>query len=218
MKILLLEDDFPLGRSLSRVLTDQGHATIWLRDLDHARRHLAVESFDLLLLDIVLPDGSGLDLLRELRARRFASPIMMLTARDAVSDRVAGLDGGADDYLAKPFAMEELLSRIRALQRRGREQLSAVWDVGGLTIDTARRRVTCSGAEVSLSTREYDILLALAAEPGRVMTRRDIEGASMLTDQAESNTLQVHIYNLRRKIGATRIATVRGVGYVLESG
>ncbi len=218
MKLLLLEDDEPLGRSLLRVLAGQGHATLWLRDLAQARRHLAVERFELLLLDIVLPYGSGLDLLRELRARRLDVPIMMLTARDAVSDRVAGLDGGADDYLAKPFAMEELLSRVRALQRRRRDQLSAVWEVGSLRIDTARRRVQLDGGDVALSAREYDILVALAAEPGKVLTRRDIERSSVLIDHIESNALQVHIYHLRRKLGVQRIGTVRGVGYVLEPG
>jgi DNA-binding response OmpR family regulator len=218
MKILLLEDDAPLGSSLLRVLKEQGHAVVWLRSIAAARQHLADEAFDLLLLDIVLPDGSGLSLLAELRSRQFSAPIMMLTARDAVSDRVAGLDGGADDYLAKPFAMQELLSRVRALQRRSRNnsQVSAVWQLGHLSIDTARRRVLMQGAEVALSSREYDILVALAAEPGKVLTRRDIDRASQLVDSSESNTLQVHIHNLRKKIGAQRIGTVRGVGYVLE--
>jgi DNA-binding response OmpR family regulator len=216
MKILLVEDDAPLGRSLLQVLRDQGHATVWLRELADARLHLSADSFDLLLLDIMLPDGSGLDLLCELRARRLAVPVMMLTARDAVADRVAGLDGGADDYLAKPFAIDELLSRVRALQRRSRGQLSAIWAVGDLSIDTARRRVFVSQVEVALSAREYDILAALATEPGKVMTRRDLERGSLLVDTAESNTLDVQIYNLRKKLGGQRIGTVRGVGYVLE--
>jgi DNA-binding response OmpR family regulator len=217
MKILLLEDDAPLGRSLVRVLAAQGHATVWLRDLASVRRHLGFDSHDLLLLDVVLPDGSGLDLLRELRARGVATAIMMLTARDTVSDRVAGLDGGADDYLPKPFAMEELLSRIRALQRRSRAQLSATWSVGALRIDTAGRRVWLEQREIALSAREYDILCTLAAAPGKVMTRSDIERATRLVEAAESNALDVHIYNLRKKVGAERIGTVRGVGYVLEA-
>jgi DNA-binding response OmpR family regulator len=216
MKLLLVEDDAPLGRSLLQALRDQGHATVWLRELAEARAHLAADTFDLLLLDIVLPDGSGLDLLRELRARSVGVPIMMLTARDAVTDRVAGLDGGADDYLAKPFAVEELLSRVRALQRRSRSQLSATWAVGGLRIDTARRRVSVDDVAVALSAREYDILAALASEPGKVMTRRELDRSSQLVDTAESNALDVHIYNLRKKLGNQRIGTVRGVGYVLE--
>jgi DNA-binding response OmpR family regulator len=217
MKILLLEDDAPLGRSLVQVLAAQANATVWLRDIASARRHLEIDEFDLLLLDVVLPDGSGLDLLRDLRNSGCTAAIMMLTARDAVSDRVAGLDGGADDYLPKPFAMDELLSRIRALQRRGRAQRSATWSVGSLTIDTAGRRVWIDQREVPLSAREYDILSTLAAAPGRVMTRSDIERATRLVEAAESNALDVHIYNLRKKLGADMIGTVRGVGYVLET-
>jgi DNA-binding response OmpR family regulator len=218
MKILLVEDDAPLGRSLLRVLTDQGHAAVWLRELKVARQHIAGDAFDLMLLDVVLPDGSGLDLLREIRTRGDSTPIMMLTARDTVTDRVLGLDGGADDYLPKPFAVDEMLSRIRALQRRVHGRLSATWEVGDLSINTARRRVCLRGGEVLLSAREYDILAALAAEPGKVMTRRDIERGSQLLETAESNSLDVHIYNLRKKLGAHRIGTVRGVGYVLEAG
>lgn len=217
MKLLLLEDDEALGRSLVQVLNAQGHATVWLRNLVSARQHLRIDGYELLLLDIVLPDGSGLDLLREARARGIQSAIMMLTARDAVSDRVAGLDGGADDYLAKPFAIEELLSRIRALQRRGRAQLTAIWSVGALKIDTAGRRVWVNEDEIALSAREYDVLVSLAAAPGTVMTRADIDRATRLVDVAESNALDVHIYNLRKKLGAERIGTVRGVGYVLET-
>jgi DNA-binding response OmpR family regulator len=217
MKILLVEDDVPLGQSLARVLQDNGNATVWLRTLVDARRHIAVEAFDLMLLDIVLPDGSGLQLLQELRARAVATPVMMLTARDSVGDRVAGLDGGADDYLPKPFAIEELLSRIRVLLRRTRSQLTSSWLVGNLAIDTARRRVSVDGAEVSLSAREYDILVALAADPGKVMTRAEIERQMVVTDLGDSNALDVHIYKLRKKLGADRIGTVRGVGYVLET-
>ena len=217
MKVMLLEDDQPLGRSLVQVLTQQGHAPLWLRDIASARRHIAVDAFDLLLLDIVLPDGSGLDLLAELRQRGVETAIMMLTARESVADRVLGLDGGADDYLAKPFAIEELMSRIRALQRRGRAQLSSLWSVGDLRIDTARRKVWVAEQEMALSAREYDILQALAAHPGKVMTRGDIASATRQLDVHESNALDVHVYNLRRKLGAERIATVRGVGYVLEA-
>lgn len=217
MKLLLVEDDVPLGKSLRSVLAEQGHVVVWLRLAFDAQQHLQTESFDMLLLDIGLPDGSGLDLLAAIRSRGNTLPVMMLTARDAVSDRVAGLDGGADDYLPKPFAIEELLSRIRVLQRRSRGQLSAHWQVGELSIDTSRRRVQINHKEVALSAREYDILITLAADPGKVMTRSQIERSLKLIEGGESNTLDVHIFNLRKKLGATRIATVRGVGYVLES-
>ncbi|MBG6219661.1 MULTISPECIES: response regulator transcription factor [unclassified Janthinobacterium] len=217
MKILLVEDDLPLGRSLRRVLVEQGHVVIWLRLVTEAKNHLQIETFDIVLLDIVLPDGSGLDLLFLIRARGDTVPVMMLTARDAVTDRVMGLDGGADDYLPKPFAMEELLSRIRVLQRRSRGQLSAAWRVGTLSIDTSKRQVRIEGDEVTLSAREYNILVILAADPGKVMTRAQIERSLMLSDGIESNAVDVHIYNLRKKLGTARIATVRGVGYALET-
>jgi DNA-binding response OmpR family regulator len=216
MSVLLVEDDLPLGSSLQRVLTGAGHATVWLRNGGDAKAFLLDTAFELVLLDVVLPDISGLDVLRWMRARGDTTAVMMLTARDAVSDRVAGLDGGADDYLPKPFAMEELLSRVRALLRRHRQQLNELWRVGAVEIDTARRRVHLNGAEVTLSAREFDILLAMAASAGKVMTRAQIERAAAVSASAESNVLDVHIHNLRKKLGSQLISTVRGVGYVLE--
>jgi len=216
MRALLVEDDLPLGTSLGRVLREQGLPNMWVRSCAEARSFLTHENFDIVLLDIVLPDGSGLDVLAWLRSRELGLPVMMLTARDAISDRVTGLDAGADDYLPKPFAMEELLSRIRVLLRRRGAQRSAVWTVGALSIDTARRSVSVDGQLIALSAREYGILVVLAADPCRVMTRMEIESALSLSDVAESNALDVHVYNLRRKIGAARITTVRGVGYALE--
>lgn len=216
MKILLLEDDLPLGTALHRALTADGHAVMWLRTASDAEAFLMAERFDLALLDIVLPDGSGLDVLARLRARGDATPVMMLTARDTVSDRVNGLDAGADDYLPKPFAIEELLSRMRALLRRRGTHLSAVWHAGRIAIDTSRRRVTVDGAEIALSVREYDILVALATDPGTVLTRTQIEHRVSFAEGTESNRIDVHIHNLRRKIGAHLVTTVRGIGYVLE--
>lgn len=217
MKFLLVEDDIPLGTSLQRVLTGAGYNAVWLRQACDAKKFLADSPFDLVLLDIMLPDESGLEVLRWLRARGDATPVIMLTARDAISDRVAGLDGGADDYLPKPFAIEELLSRIRVLLRRQSKQLTASWRVGSILIDTARRKVSVGDREISLTMREYDILLALASEAGKVLTRAQIERSASLIEGAESNAIDVHIYNLRNKIGGHLIGTVRGVGYVLES-
>src|SRR5882724_2440430 len=171
MTLFLLEDDSPLGSSLQQVLREAGYPTVWVRTAADAKRFLTNEAFDLLLLDIVLPDGSGLDVLRWARSRAILTPTMMLTARDSVSDRVNGLDGGADDYLPKPFAVPELLSRIRALLRRQGSQRSAIWQVGDLEIDTARRKVRLGGKYVTLSKREFDLLYTLAQEPGKVMTR-----------------------------------------------
>lgn len=214
--ILLVEDDLPLGNSLQRVLTLAGHHVVWLRNGSDARRFLGDMDFALLLLDIGLPDELGLDVLAWFRQLGRQTPVMLLTARDSVGERVQGLDAGADDYLGKPFAMEELLSRVRALLRRQSGQASNVWQLGPLSIDTARRRVLLNAQEVTLSAREYDILLALAAEPGRVLTRAQIEARHQLSDTLDSNATDVHVYKLRKKLGNEWISTVRGVGYVLE--
>lgn len=218
MNLLLVEDDVPLGGSLQQLLRGAGYPTVWVRTAVDAKRFLDSESFDLLLLDIVLPDESGLQVLQWLRARGSLTPTMMLTARDSVSDRVSGLDGGADDYLAKPFAVPELLSRVRALLRRQGSQRSALWQIGAIEIDTKRRKVSVAGDEVSLSQREFDLLCVLAAEPGKVITRLQLERTSLNGDELESNALDVHIHNLRKKLGSSCIETVRGVGYALGAG
>jgi DNA-binding response OmpR family regulator len=215
MNLLLVEDDLPLGGSLQQLLRGAGYPTVWVRTAADAKRFLQSEPFDLLLLDIVLPDESGLKVLHWLRERGMLTPTMMLTARDSVSDRVSGLDGGADDYLAKPFAVPELLSRVRALLRRQGNQRSAVWQIGTIEIDTARRKVSVEGGDVPLSQREFDLLCALAAEPGKVITRAQLERTSPSGEDLESNALDVHIHNLRKKLGAACIETVRGVGYAL---
>lgn len=215
--ILLIEDDLPLGHSLQRVLSMAGHRVVWLRSASDARRFLGELPFDLLLLDIGLPDESGLALLAWWRSLGRATPVMLITARDSVEERVEGLDAGADDYLGKPFAMEELLSRVRALLRRHSGQSSNTWQLGELVIDTARRRVLLAEAEVPLSAREYDILLTLAAEPGRVLTREQIERGLGGSELLDSNAIDVHVYKLRKKLGNDWIATVRGVGYVLDA-
>jgi DNA-binding response OmpR family regulator len=215
MNLLLVEDDVPLGGSLQQLLRGAGYPTVWVRTAVDAKRFLDSESFDLLLLDIVLPDESGLQVLQWLRARGLLTPTMMLTARDSVSDRVSGLDGGADDYLAKPFAVPELLSRVRALLRRQGSQRSALWQIGAIEIDTKRRKVSVEGDEVALSQREFDLLCVLATEPGKVITRLQLERTSPNGDELESNALDVHIHNLRKKLGSSCIETVRGVGYAL---
>ena len=218
MKLLLPEDDAQLGEALQAILTAHGYVVTWVRSAEDAQRFIQSENFDLLLIDIVLPRMSGLDLLRWTRDRATESAIMMLTARDSVCDRVLGLDAGADDYLPKPFATDELLSRIRALLRRRSSQKSSVWQVGPLTIETARRRVTLDGITVNLSQREYELLWRLASNPGQVLTRRQLASGSEAEYGMESNAIDVHIYSLRKKLGNELIGTVRGVGYVLENG
>jgi DNA-binding response OmpR family regulator len=217
MKTLLVEDDVPLGASLQEALNKAGYITTWVRRAGDARRFLTAEEFGLVLLDIVLPGESGFELLAWMRGRLLATPVVMLTARDSVTDRVRGLDGGADDYVPKPFAVDELLSRMRAVTRRVGPQRSAQWRIGRLTIDTASRRVSLAEHDIALSQREYDVLLALAAEPGKVITRAQIERSWATYGSSDSNAVDVHIHNLRRKLGGEFIGTVRGVGYVLET-
>ena len=216
MKLLLVEDDQQLGDALRTILAAQAYAVTWVRSAEDAQRFIESEDFDLLLFDIVLPKLSGLELLKWSRNRGCESPILMLTARDSVIDRVLGLDGGADDYLPKPFAMEELLSRCRVLLRRNGQQRAAVWNIGRLRINTASRQVAMSDLPVSLSPREFDLLLRLALSPGQVMTRAQLGRGSNAEDMLESNAVDVHIYSLRKKLGGQVIGTVRGVGYILE--
>jgi DNA-binding response OmpR family regulator len=218
MKLLLTEDDEQLGEALQAILVANGYAVTWVRSAEDAQRFIQGENFDLLLIDIVLPRMSGLDLLRWTRTQASESAVMMLTARDSVFDRVLGLDAGADDYLPKPFATDELMSRIRALLRRRISQKSSVWQVGALIIETVRRRVSIDGNVVNLSQREYDLLWRLACNPGKVLTRRQLASGSDAEYGVDSNAVDVHIYSLRKKLGNDLIGTVRGVGYVLENG
>lgn len=217
MRILLLEDDLPLGKALTRALGQEGFAPQWVRRVQEARALLEHETFALALVDIGLPDGSGLDLLQWLRARHSALPVMLLTARDAVEDRVRGLDTGADDYLPKPFAVPELISRIRALARRSAGFAAQVWQIGGLAIDPVRHEVRRGTETVDLSPREFSLLIELVRRQGQVVPRRTLTQAVFTsTDGVESNALEVHVHHLRRKLGDAIIRTVRGVGYIIE--
>jgi DNA-binding response OmpR family regulator len=216
MKVLLVEDDPDLGQSLRSVLLANQYVPTWVRTAESAKQFCQSEPFDLALFDIMLPGGSGLELLTWCRSVGLLFPIMMITARDAVSDRVAGLDGGADDYLPKPFAMEELLSRMRVLVRRQSSHRLSQWCVGDLIIDTQRFSVRLKGQDVALSPREYRLLHLLAISPGAVVTRHQLSRTTSDGDLNDSNVLDVHIHSLRKKIGAKRITTVRGVGFILE--
>jgi two-component system, OmpR family, response regulator QseB len=217
MRLLLLEDDLQLGKALQTALTQSEFQSIWVRRVLDAKAMLAAEPFAAALLDIGLPDGSGLDVLAWLRSTGNSIPVIMLTARDAVDDRVRGLDAGADDYLPKPFAIPELLSRIRALTRRSAGFVEQVWRIGKLSIEPARQRVLLDNALLELPLREYTLLLELARSAGRFVTRSQLEQVVFNSDaNIESNALEVHIHHLRKKLGAERIKTIRGVGYLLE--
>lgn len=212
MNVLLVEDDLALGDALGQALRHAGLRAVWVRRLKEARAFLDTEPQDVLLLDLSLPDGDGLDLLRDLRARGSAMPIIVLTARDALESRLAGLRDGADDYLVKPFAIPELLARLQVVTRRSSGFLSALWQIGPLAIDTETRTVTLDGAAVSLSPSEFALLFELVRKGGKVLCREQlIEHLCCESD----NALEVHVSNLRRKVGADWVRTIRGVGYLL---
>jgi two-component system, OmpR family, response regulator QseB len=214
MRILILEDDVILSNGLMAGLALHGMAADCVETCEDAITSLATTAFDATVLDLMLPDGSGLSVLRHLRSRDNAIPVLVLTARDGVGDRITGLDQGADDYMAKPFDLDELAARLRALIRRsaGRASSRLVW--GNLELSQAERSVTREGASINLSRREFDLLEALMLWPGRVCPRDRLEERLYgWQEEIESNALEVHIHNLRAKIGRRTIETVRGLGY-----
>jgi len=214
MRTLLVEDDTMLGNGLNRALQQNGHTVDWLHDGAAADTALRAQHYDMILLDLGLPKRSGLEVLRALRDRGDATPVLIITARDAVADRVAGLDTGADDYLIKPFALDELEARIRALSRRHHGQSQPLLRCGQVVLDPATRSVTCRDRPVSLSPSEYRILHSLMRRPGAVVSRSDMEERFYGWDEEiSSNTIEVHIHRLRQKLGPEVIRTVRGLGY-----
>ena len=217
MDLLLVEDDELLGDGVQTVLQHRGLGIDWVRDGLSAMQSLQTSKYDLLLLDWNIPWLSGLDVLARLRDEGNRIPVLVLTARAEVVDRVMALDYGADDYMVKPFDIDELCARIRALHRRsqGREPLRLCH--GDLTLDPSSRKVSLQDNEVHLSVKEFDILQALMENMGRVMSRSMLsEKVYSLDDEVESNALEVHIHHLRKKLGDHPIRTVRGVGYVIE--
>ena len=216
MRLLLVEDDRMLGASVQRGLRLEGHAVDWVEDGEAAADALRAEPYDLLLLDLGLPRRGGLEVLRELRRGGERTPVLVLTARDAVADRVAGLDAGADDYLVKPFDLDELNARVRALLRRSSGRAEPVLEVAGLRLDPAAHEVTLDGVPVTLSSREFALLEALLERPGRPMSRTRLEERLYgWGEQVESNAVEVHVHSLRKKLGSRFIQTLRGVGFVV---
>jgi len=217
VRLLLVEDDASLAAGLTLALRNKGFAVNHVTRGEHALHAVATDPPDLIVLDLGLPDVEGLQVLRSVRAGGGRLPILVLTARDALSDKVAGLDLGADDYLVKPFEMQELEARIRALGRRLGSAGSSLIALGDLQLDTASMQVHKAGVPVELSRREYALLKALLEHSGRVLTRETLEGKLYGWDEeVASNTLEVHIHHLRRKLGQDLIRTVRGVGYCLR--
>jgi DNA-binding response OmpR family regulator len=215
MHILIIEDDLDLGFALQRALQVEGISSEWLRRAADVPLPFDEARFDCVLLDLTLPDGTGLELLARWRAAGVGLPIIVITARAALADRLAGLDGGADDFLVKPFATVELISRIRAVLRRYARQASEVWTVGALQIEPRGYVARLAGQPLELSPREFHLLLELAREPGVVVAKGTLaQRLEPLGDAVDFGAIEVHVSNLRRKIGADRIRTVRGIGYL----
>ncbi|RQO61142.1 DNA-binding response regulator [Paucibacter sp. KBW04] len=219
MKVCIVEDDLALGRSLQSALQDAGHEVVWVRRLIDARHWLREDSFDALLLDLSLPDGDGLNALRHWRAEGLRLPILVITARDSIEDRLTGLDLGADDYVLKPFITAELLARLRAVARRaGRwseDAGSNRWTCKDLLLDDARMTLSRKGQQIHLSKTEFALMRTLMRYAERVLTRSELEARAL--PHSEGQALDVHIFNLRKKIGEGYVRTVRGIGYTLES-
>jgi two-component system OmpR family response regulator/two-component system response regulator QseB len=216
MRILLAEDDPLLGDGLRAGLRQLGFQVDWVRDGVAAERELRAETYAAAVLDLGLPRKDGLDVLAAVRQAGLTLPVLVLTARDAVPDRIRGLDLGADDYVIKPVDLHELAARLRALVRRAHGQPRECLSVRGVVLDPAARTVQLDGADVLLSTREFDLLQVLMLNAGRVLTREQIEQHLYSWGQeVDSNTVEVHIHHLRRKLGSELIRTVRGVGYQL---
>lgn len=216
MRLLIVEDDDIVSDSLQVGLRLLGYTADAVDDCASARNAMQDGSFDAVVLDVMLPDGSGLDLLAEWRGKGISTPVLMLTARDRVPDRVAGLDHGADDYLGKPFDLDELAARLRAISRRAEGRAAAFINWNGLTLHPAQMSGQINGQELSFSRRELAVLTALLERPGLILSKPSLEERLYgWQDGVESNAVEVHIHHLRAKLGAAFIQTVRGVGYRL---
>ena len=216
MRVLLVEDDPMIAEGVRKALRADGCAVDWVQDGAAAVHAVEGEPYDLMLLDLGLPKRDGLDVLKTLRAKKIALPVLIVTARDAVADRVKGLDAGADDYLVKPFDLDELAARMRALLRRQAGRTDSVICHGAVTLDPSSREVTLEGVPVALSAREYALLEALIMRPGAVLSKSQLEEKIYgWGEEIGSNTVEVYIHSLRKKLGAEFIRTVRGLGYMI---
>ena len=219
MRILVVEDDPMIGKTLQQALQQDGYAVDWVTDGRAAQEALATgaDAYAMVLLDLGLPRKSGIELLRELRREGNRVRVLVVTARDAVADRVAGLDAGADDYLTKPFSLDELTARMRALLRRDVVREDNVLRHGALALDPVAHSVTKDGQPVELSAREFAVLAALLERPGAALSKAQLEERIYRWgEEVESNAVEVHVHNLRKKLGNETIRTLRGIGYALS--
>jgi DNA-binding response OmpR family regulator len=217
MNILMIEDDLDLGRGVVAALKAQAIGCQWIRRVAEAPRSFEELAVDCVLLDLSLPDGVGYDLLANWRRNKVTIPIVIMTARSRLEDKLAGLDGGADDFIVKPFAPAELISRVRAVVRRYAQQASQTWSVGALEIDTAAHAVRLNGAAIDLTPREFGILRELARSAGAVVSKDVLaKRLSPFGEPLDVSAIEVHVFNLRRKMGPDLIKTIRGIGYMLS--
>ena len=216
MRLLLVEDDTMIGEAVLQVLRAENYAVDWVRDGVMADQALRSEQYDLVLLDLGLPKRDGLEVLRGLRSRRSPVPVLIATARDAIGNRIAGLDAGADDYVVKPYDTDELLARIRALLRRAAGRAEPVFEYKGIRLNPATHEATLGGQPVSLSAREWAVLEPLLVRPGAVLSRVQLEEKLFSwKDDISSNAVEVYIHGVRKKLGNDVIQTVRGLGYLV---
>lgn len=217
MRVLLVEDDSGLGSGLQQALKPEGYTVDWLMDGVQALQALETDSFDLVILDLGLPRLDGVSVLKQARAQGMNTPVLILTARDAVQDRIDGLDSGADDYLIKPFDMTELKARIRALLRRSSGRAQPTINLRGIEIDPSSQQVLFDSKAVILTRREYTLLYEMMSQPGHVFTRDKLQQMLYGWDEdVESNAMEVHIHHLRKKLFPKLIRTLRGIGYVID--
>lgn len=217
MRLLLVEDDELLGDAVKTGLTQFGYIVDWLKDGEIARKILKSENFELIILDLGLPKFSGLNLLQSIRQSGNTTPVIILTALDSVDSRIKGLDSGADDYITKPFDLNELSARIRALTRRSQGRADTEIHYKNIVLDPASHSVTLNNTQLNIPRREFSLLLKLLENHGQVVTREQLmQSIYSWDDDVDSNTLEVHIHNLRKKLDATFIRTIRGIGYMAE--
>ncbi|WP_029000896.1 response regulator [Azohydromonas australica] len=219
MRLLLVEDDTMIGEAVLDLLRAEHYAVDWVKDGEMAETALHTQAYDLLLLDLGLPRRDGLEVLRSLRARKDRTPVLVTTARDAVAQRIEGLDAGADDYVLKPYDLDELLARIRALLRRAAGRAEPVYEHRGVSLNPATREASVGSQPVVLSAREWAVLEPLIARPGMVLSRSQLEEKLYgWRDGISSNAVEVYIHGLRKKLGADTILNVRGLGYMVPKG
>jgi two-component system OmpR family response regulator len=217
MRVLLVEDDRMIGAALKEALKDAAYAVDWVKDAETAIHVLEQDAFDLVLLDLGLPKGDGYDVLRRVRSLSRKVPLIIVTARDGISERVEGLDSGADDFLVKPFEARELLARMRAVLRRSGSGSGAILTNGKLSLDPSTRDATFQGTTALLTAREFSLLQAFLSRPGVVLSRSDLERHLYgWNEEVESNAIEFLIYTVRRKLGASAIRNVRGVGWMVD--